>query len=433
MNSWDLPNSGNGTAPTEGSRPPVRLLIVAQPSHAQAYHTAFAGDARFAVQAVATSAGDARAKLALEPEALLVEIVAFTGPDEFRDTLLTYKGLAWAITVPGLAPQHLDMIRQIPCVAQTIEGQPNLAQLAGEIYAAVLNRRSTGEVTGEYAELRTDTTMIGWRAIAVWSPQGGVGKSTIALALALEATARRLPALLVGLGAPDGMPLILDGIRPEPNILNWTRLPTVDGLRSAVQVHRPTGQHILVGFRDPVSVGNYEAQTGITSLTNLAYTAARAGYGIVVFDVSTQELAPAAISAANTLVMVARPDLPGIHAVLEGIHLVKDVIADQHAIPDAAIHLVLNRVRETTLRPEEVVRLGKRERRDFPPLAAYVTDDPGVETAVNQLKAAYYASDTLRGAAKTLGDLLFPAALTSQPQAAKPGRVVKLGPVRVRV
>jgi hypothetical protein len=101
--------------------------------------------------------------------------------------------------------------------------------------------------------------MIGWRAIAVWSPQGGVGKSTLALALALEATARRLPTLLVALAAPDMTPLILEGILPEPNILTWRAAPTVDGLRGTVQVHRKTGLHILVGFRDPVALGTFEA------------------------------------------------------------------------------------------------------------------------------------------------------------------------------
>ena len=275
--------------------------------------------------------------------------------------------------------------------------------------------------------------MIGWRAIAVWSPQGGVGKSTVALALALEATVRRLPTLLVGLGAPDGIPLILDGISPEPNILNWRANPTVDGLRAALQVHRRTGQHIQVGFRDPVGVGTFDGHAGPASLNNLAYTAAQVGYGIMVLDVSTQELAPAALSAANTLVMVGRADLPGIRAILEGVHLVKDVMAGQHAIPDGAIHLVLNRVRDTTLRPDEVVTFGKRERRDFPPLGASVADDPNVETALNQMQAAYYVSDSLRRAAKTLGDLLFPAAPTAQLAAAAPARVVKIGPLRVRL
>jgi hypothetical protein len=260
-----------------------------------------------------------------------------------------------------------------------------------------------------------------------------VGKSTLALALALEATARRLPTLLVALAAPDMTPLILEGILPEPNILTWRAAPTVDGLRAALQVHRRTGQHILVGFRDPVGVGTFDSQTGPASLTNLAYTAAQVGYGILVLDVSTQELAPAALSAANTLVMVGRADLPGIRAILEGVHLVKDVMAGQHAIPDGAIHLVLNRVRDTTLRPDEVVTFGKRERRDFPPLGAYVADDPNVETALNQMQAAYYVSDSLRRAAKTLGDLLFPAALTAQLAAAEPAKVVKVGPLRVRM
>jgi hypothetical protein len=39
-------------------------------------------------------------------------------------------------------------------------------------------------------------------------------------------------------------------------------------------------------------------------------------------------------------------------------------VAGQHAIPDGAIHLVLNRVRDTTLRPDEMVKWGKDEPRE---------------------------------------------------------------------
>lgn len=420
--------------PDSASASAVRLLIVGQPARAQALYTAFAADARFAVQALATSAADARAKLALEPEAVLVEVVAFDGPAEFANVFAAYRGAAWAVLPPGLSPQTADAVRQVPCVTQVIEGEPNFARLAGEMYAAALGRRPAQALAADsLAPLRSGVAMIGWRAIAVWSPQGGVGKSTLALALALEATARRLPALLVGLGAPDGLPLILDGIAPEPNILTWQSQPTVEGLGRAVQTHKRTGQRILVGFRDPVGVGAFHAGTGPGGLTNLAYTAAQAGYGLVILDVSTQELAPAALSVANTLVLVGRADLPGIRAVLEGLALVKDVMAGQHAIPDAAIHLVLNRVRDTTLRPDEVVRFGQRERRDFPPLAATIADDPNVETAVNRLEAAYYGSDSLRRAAKTLGDLLFPAALAPGAFAGQPARVVKVGPLRIKL
>ncbi len=430
--TWGLPAAA--AAQSTPAQPPVRLLIVAQAARAQAIYTAFAADARYAVQAIATSAADAKAKLALEPEAVLAEVVAVNGPGEFSDVFAAYRAAVWALCPPNLSPQLAETVRRVPCVTQVIDGEPNLAALAGEISAAVLARRpSQGLAADGFAPLRGGTAMIGWRAIAVWSPQGGVGKSTVALALALEATARRLPALLVGLGAPDGIPLILDGISPEPNILNWRANPTVDGLKAAVQVHRRTGQHILVGFRDPVGVGAFDSHASPAGLTNLAYTAAQAGYGILVLDVSTQELAPAALSAANTLVMVGRADLPGIRAILEGVHLVKDVMAGQHAIPDGAIHLVLNRVRDTTLRPDEVVAFGKRERRDFPPLGAYVADDPNVETALNQMQAAYYVSDSLRRAAKTLGDLLFPAALTAQLAPAEPAKVVKVGPLRVRL
>ena len=439
LTAWGAPAPSSMPIPTV---PPVRLLIVAQPGRAQAFYAAFAADARFAVQAVATSGDDARAKLTLDPEAVVVEVVVFSGPSEFANTFAAYRGAAFAIVPANLGASLADAVRQVSCVLRVTEGEPNFAASAGELYAAVVARRpAAGQPIDGFASAREPgatmtgsySACVGWRAIAVWSPQGGVGKSTVALALAMEALARRLPTLLIGLAAPDMTPLILDGIQPEPNLLTWRAAPTVDGLRSAVQIHRKTGLHILVGFRDPVALGAYEAQQGPASLTALAYTAAQAGYGILILDVSAPEIAPAALSAANTLVLVARPDTPGVYSALQAVHLVKDVMAGQHAIPAEAIYLVVNRARDTTLRPDEMVKCGKDERRDFPPLAAAIADDASVELAVNRREAAYYRSDVLRGAAKTLGNLLFPAAVATPIEAAPPTRVIRLGPVRVRL
>ena len=128
-----------------------------------------------------------------------------------------------------------------------------------------------------------------------------------------------------------------------------------------------------------------------------------------------------------------RPDTPGVYSALQAVHLVKDVMAGQHAIPPEAIYLVVNRARDTTLRPDEMVKWGKDERRDFPPLAASIADDASVELAVNRREPAYYSSDALRGAARTLGNLLFPAAVAAPIEAAQAARVVKVGPVRVRL
>jgi len=427
-----------GSPPPSGETaavPPVRLLIVAQPNRSRAFYAAFVADARFAVQAVATSADDARVKLALDPEAVLAEAAVFNGPPDFAHTFAAYRGACFALVPASLNQGDREAVRRVACVETVGEGEPNFPVLAGELYAAVLARRAAAPTgpDGFLAGRQSQSAMVGWRAIAVWSPQGGVGKSTLALALALEALARRLPVLLVALAAPDMTPLILDGIRPEPNLLTWRAAPTVDGLRAAVQIHPKTGLHILVGFRDPVALGGYEAQSGPTALTHLAFTAAQAGYGLVLLDVSAPELAPAALSAANTLVLVARPDIPGVHSALQAVHLVQDMMAGQHAIPPEAIYLVVNRVRETTLRPGEVVDCGKGERRDFPALATAIADDAAIEVAVNRREPAYYGSEALRTAARTLGNLLFPATVTAPTAPARPPRVFKLGPVRVRI
>jgi arsenite-transporting ATPase len=424
----------------------VTLLVAGQPGRAQSLYNAFLADARFNVLAMATSPEDVRAKVGgHNPEAVAVDGTVFKDVNAFSGALASYAGACYLL-LPSAAPaDQVEAARRVPCVQDVLGLDANLPELAGKLYATVMARRSSAFVPGggfapagpAGVGLGAAPAMAGWRSIAVWSVQGGVGKSTVAQALALDAANRRLPVLLVVLAAPDLTPLVLGpkNVRPEPNIMSWRAHPTMEGLRAAVQ--RFDTLDVLVGFRDPLALGAYanEAMDGNASLQDLANTAAFMGKAVVIFDVSAAELAAPALSAANTLVLVARPDLPGIQSARDAVHLVHEKMSGRHRIPPGATYLIVNRTRQSTLRAEEVARYGAQDCPNFPALVSYVPDDPAIEEAVRLNRPAYYQSAHLRQAVKVLGDLLFagpPAAVRSGAGDA-PAKPILGGLLRVRV
>jgi hypothetical protein len=95
---------------------------------------------------------------------------------------------------------------------------------------------------------------------------------------------------------------------------------------------------------------------------------------------------------------------------------------------------VLNRVRDSQLGPEEVMRSLAQMLDSPPPLAAVIPDDPRVDVARVQFRPAYAFSEPLRQASRTLGDMLFaplPATSTAT-RPSKPARVWRIGPFRIR-
>lgn len=420
---------------------PVSLLVVGEPARIQGLRAAFLADARIQLIATSTSAEDVRSKLALEPEAVVVEGTVFAGPEAFVQSFAAFVGVVMVLLPSGVVVSVLDTLRAVPCVHEIVQGDANFVEVVGKVYeAALLNRQARQSINGSIGSLYGGSASLlasssGWRAVAVWSPQGGVGKSTLSVALACEAASRRLPTLLVGLGAPDPIPLTLH-LKPEPNLTTWRLTPTPDNLRSSVQ--KLEALDILAGFRDPLALTSYknEALEGVGSLPALAGAAAYAGYAVVIFDVSSQELAAAALSSANTVVLVTLPTLPGVLNVAEAVHLLHDQMAGRHRVPREAIHLVVNKVRNSTLTPQEVIKLGGSVRTDFPGLTAYIPDDPQIEEALKLRRPAWQMSEPLRRVSRTLADLLFatPALHTShkEAQVGKPARVWNLGPIRIK-
>lgn len=438
MSDWNHPQASQAPAANGHNGPRASVLVAATPDRIGPLTAIFRADARFNLAATATSAEDVRAKLAVRPEAILADTGVFSGLEEFAAILGAYEGSLFVILSEQTGPSVIEAIRQVPCVRRVLSGEPNLPELVGDMYAT-LNAGRQLNLTGASYGLGQNgprSAMVGWRCIAIWSLQGGTGRSTLATALALEAAERRLPTLLLGLGAPDVIPLRLGFEGPEPNLTRWVAAPTAEQLK--VSVRQFDVLDVLAGFPDQSSLDAYvpdamHAQQGIPAL---ASTAAHAGYAVVVLDVSAPEMAAPAISAANTLILTSLPTPDGILAVGEASRMVSDFMGKQHSIPLDGMHLVLNRARDTMLAPDEFMRSLGRMSGGTPPLAAVIPDDPRIDTARTQFRPAYNFSEPLRQATKLLGDTLFAPppglAAVQKAQQGRPSKVWRVGPLRIK-
>jgi MinD-like ATPase involved in chromosome partitioning or flagellar assembly len=416
---------------------PVRLILAGPPDSVRSLHAWYAGDSRFQVLTTATSPDDLRAKMASTPEAIVVDGLMFENAAGFVQALATYQGVCFLMLLdPRITGAEIDAARRIPCVREVIRETPNFGELGGRVYDAVLATRRAATGAGRsFGGLRqSNASAIGFRAIAVWSAQGGCGKTTIATALALEAVSRNLPALLVGLGAPDPIPLTLR-LRSDPGIVTWRGNPAGESFKAHVQTHPASRLDVLAGFPTPLALTSYleDAFHPAKGLAALVSTAALAGYSVVVLDVSAQELAPAALSAANTLIMPVRPDTTGLLAARVTTTMIFEQMAGQHRIPPEGVYVVLNRVHEQSIPAPEFSRYGGNLCRNFPPVAATIPDDREIEAAINQSAPPYYRSRVLAQAAQTLGGLLFASTLAPRSEVAKPAKTFNLGPIRIKV
>ena len=425
-----MPWTPDSQLPIANRQPPISLLICAE--NPTSLYSVLVSDARFQVQALARSPQEVAEKLALQPQALLVEGTLYPSPEELNQALARV-GCPVIVLLPAHVPKEgMERVQRLPQVVAVASGENDLPALADRLVEAVQNRQgATPQSQNNYRPARTIASA-GWRCVAVWNLAGGVGKSTVATALALEAAQRRLPTLLVGLGAPDSLPLHL-GLRPHPNLGSWRESPRCETLQSAVQ--SVDALDILAGFPSPVELAAYlpDALEGGSSLPSLAQAAAHAGYAVVVLDVSAQELAAPALAACNSVVLVGASTLAGVALTVESQRLVQEVLAGRHPIPPEAMHLVLNRVRPSTLTPDEALKAARQLQSRLPPLAAVIRDDPAIEESGTLQRPAYFHSDPLRQAAKSLGDLLFAAPAPAQTPPPEQGKVYTVGPLRVRV
>ena len=222
-----------------GQDAPVSVLLAHKDmERTTAWYQALQVDARFRVTSMANTPQDFRAKLASSPEIILLDATVFDGPPPLTEALTSVSGAVYLIVPGGVGTELIEQFKAIQSVKSVSVGDVNIADFMTRAYADALALRRTVSAISPTAwsgggSQRGGSGAGGLRIVTVWSRSGGTGRTTIAISLAQAVARRGLKTLLIGLGAPDVIPLQL-GLRPEPNIVSWISNPNDEGLRSSI-------------------------------------------------------------------------------------------------------------------------------------------------------------------------------------------------------
>jgi len=432
----------NQPTPQGGQDVPVSLLLAHKDmERTTAWYQSLQVDTRFRVTSMANTHQDFRAKLASSPEIILLDATVFDGPDQLTEALTSVSGAVYLIVPGGVNTELIEQFKAIQSVKSVSVGDVNIADFMTRAYADALALRRTVSAISPTAwsggAQRGGSGAGGLRIVTVWSRSGGTGRTTIAISLAQAVARRGLKTLLIGLGAPDVIPLQL-GLRPEPNIVSWISNPNDESLRSSIQ---SVGElHVLAGFPDILSESQGDRPAEASgSINELVTSAAYGGYSAIILDTpSAGGVTPRALSAANTWLMVARPTVSDVWMCAESFRTVTQKIAGQHRITPGNIFVVLNQRANGMLTADQWHGAADAACRKmnlnvgFPPVMATIPHSIDVSLAQDSGRSALDASDDFARPIHRLSEMLFGGVVVPVGQAIKEEGIFRLGPLKIR-
>jgi len=386
------------------------ILLAGPKQRIDIWYTSLSADERFRVTTFATDPMDLHAKLSSNPDIILVDATIYDGPSPLIEELTRIEAAIYVV-LPQLSVEETENLKQalecIPNVKGIYVVDVNLAALVEKMSAEMRARRFNDPGLGWVPTSIGGSKPVSTRVVAVWNQMGGVGKTTVSSNLSYLAAQRGYPTLLVGLGAPDDLPLIM-GLKAQPNITNWQTKPTPDGLRLAIQ--KLDTLDVIGGFPDTLS----EAQAmekpmdDPASVKNLVDTAIREGYAVIVIDAPPTSLAAMAMAAANTLVMVARPSLEAAYRTVDAYRMVAERLDGLHNISRQSIYVVLNRMQSGhRVDADSWHHMAAEQIAGFPPVVAQIPDLVSVGDTQDGRLLPVQRVDAFRQALKPLADTLF--------------------------
>lgn len=188
--------------------------------------------------------------------------------------------------------------------------------------------------------------------IAVYSPRGGAGTSTIAANLAVT-LAREVPqsrTVLVDLHAQFGTTAALLGVNPERTILDLAPFMDDLGTSSAIisNVLTPHSSGLRLLAAPPIQLGGFVSGEAAASIL----LALRRAFAFVIVDLPSQidEMTLSAMERADHILHVITPDVLSVQASRSALTMLT-----QRGISSDVISLVINRTnKRLEIQPRDI-------------------------------------------------------------------------------
>ena len=348
-----------------------------------------------------------------EPDLLILYANLAPGPDALKDALSRLKRAVAVVLLPPDLAQFQGAIEQIHTVRKVYVLPVAAQEVLNFGYSAAVTERVKMQTTAplqEFAARQGPTApAVGTRVIAFFSPQGGTGKSTLAVAVGEELVRRSIRTLLMAFNLPSPVVPWL-GLRTTPNAEEFFLRPQ-SGFRDAIQTTK-SGLDVLLAPQD--SYGYAEAALRPpdepNSIRNLVAASYMEHYGAILLDLPPGEgnwtLQP--LLAANVVLVVVRPTVAGLQAAYHATRLLTERLAGQHRIPQEAMFTVLNmRTPRSTLTASAFAREGAELTGGFfPPVLASLEFNP-VIAQLQDAARPFLVVESLEKPVVALVDALF--------------------------
>ncbi|MCD4673074.1 MAG: AAA family ATPase [Anaerolineaceae bacterium] len=424
--SWNHP----GASPQQDAGTP-NVLIGAPYDIGQQWLQNLHVDGRFRVSATKTTIQELVVGAQdINPDAVLLNPGIFGSVSEVVSTVQRLQCDVYLVLPDGVVSEDIEAVREQPNVKSVYVENFNWPELLGAILAnTAAKRKFVSQPDSELWRSNSGVVSAGMYNIAIWGRSGGAGRTSVAIGFAEVCAQRGIRTLLVSLAAPCPLPYMMDGLKASTNISEWFARPSVDeGFKNAVQTYKPN-LDVIVGLQDAIKENNFmQSPDSNATINDLAIMAARLGYGAVIMDAPTSIMAgaAAAISAANYMVLVARPTIADIIANVEAFRLVVKNLSGRHMIKPGNVVCVLNQMKEGLLPQDDFHRIATEflQKQDvsspFPVIATTIKDDIAVPVAQNDGTSAITASEPFARGIHSLTGLILGAADKNNFSAGKP-------------
>jgi pilus assembly protein CpaE len=296
-----------------------------------------------------------------------------------------HAGASDFLTKPPKSDELVSAIRRAGAVAKSIRQEVTYI----------------GRGTGSLADARSTTLQLSGlgKIVAVFSPKGGVGTTTIATNLAVAMHSPETPAVIVDANLQFGDVQVFLNERGRTSIVDLT--PNVEQLdaeliEDVVLHHKSSGIDIISAPPHPEDA---ERVSGSQLVKVLQFLARLYSYVIVDVDSSLSDVTLDTLDSCDLLVLISSQDIPAIINTRAVLHLLVDTLG----VNKQKILLVMNRFdKNVAISPEKVGHnLGHK-------IASVIIEDkeivvPGVNRGVPFMLGEGKSKDVGKGILELVG------------------------------